>query len=348
MQKNAKGVGFFRHKPSGCFWYRIKHPQEALTDHGVPSVLINLNEDVVTDNLQSFQFYGAYPFRADKVFEYLKSEGKKIVYDADDALDWIDPSNPFYYTVKKDLGSVSEALNYADEITVSTPEMKKYMEGKTDKKVTVIPNCYDPKEWTYTRPKREGFRIGFSGSPTHVGDLVKVLPAIRNIQKKYPQVVFTIQGFGTEEYGEWFKNYRYVATEEGIKDLYLMDKLLADIKFEWVPFVDFSSHPSTLTNMSFDIGLCPLKDTPFNRCRSACKAMEYELSGALALASDLPTYQEDLSSILVSDDRWEQIIEFYIKNPDVLLKTHHEHLVWLKENRDINTKIDLLKSVYVI
>ncbi len=342
-------VGYFNHKKSGCFWYRIKHPMDALNANGVETKMIHLNQDIDMDDVASVQFYGAYPFRADKVFEYLISEGKKIIYDADDALDLIEPTNPFYYSVKKDLGSVSEALFYANEVTVSTPEMKKYMEGKTDKKITIVPNCYDPKEWTFLRPQREGIRIGFSGSPTHVGDLLKVLPVIKRLQDKYPEVVFIIHGFSNEDYGTWFKQYRYISTPEGVKELIEFDKMLSKIKFEWVPFVDFDSFPSTLINMSFDIAICPIKDTPFNRCRSACKAMEYTLSGALALASNLSPYQEDKSSVLVNDDdEWEQVLDFYITNPVLRELKRLKHLKWLQNNRDINTKIDLLKSIYVV
>lgn len=338
-------AGFFAHKPSGCQWYRTEHPINALKAHGVDTEIIAINQDF-DDKTDVFQFYGAYPFSFQLPLEWMKKEGKRIIYDADDALDLIDITNHNYYGVKKDLGSVKQILDQADEITVSTPEMEKYMRRKSDKKITVIPNCFVPSEWTYPRPKREGIRIGFAGSATHIGDLIEVLPAIKNLQQKY-DITFLIMGLSSHsDYKRWYQEYRYVSTEEGIKELELFDKLLTEIRFEFVPFVESSMYPSTLINMALDIGLAPLKDTPFNRCRSACKAMEYTLSGALCLASYLEPYKEDKNSYKVLDGQWEEQIEFFINNPLIRDSARNEHLKWTKENRDINTKIDLLKSVY--
>ena len=38
------------------------------------------------------------------------------------------------------------------------------------------------------------------------------------------------------------------------------------------------------------IGLAPLLDTPFNRCKSPLKAMDYAALGIAVLASDMPVY----------------------------------------------------------
>ena len=340
-------VGFFEHQKSGCYLYRIKHPMDLFQGNGIQTSLIHLNEDM-DDDIQTYQVYGASPFSMDKVLKWMKDEKRKIIYDSDDALDLIDLTNPFYYQVKKDLSSVTEKLSYADEVTCSTLEMAKYLREKTDKPITVIPNTYNAAEWTFPRPKREGLRIGFAGSPTHVQDLLIVLPAIKNLQKKY-DFTFILFGFSkNDSYQEWFKAQRYSATEECLKDLIEFDKILSEIKFEWVPFVDYDLYPAVLTNMALDIGLCPLKDTPFNRCRSACKAMEYTLSGALALASDLPPYQEDKSSIRVKDVDWEDVIETMIKHPDVRDNFRKGFLNWIKENRNISTQLDTLKKVYGI
>ncbi len=342
-------VAFFNHQPSGCFWYRIKHPMDALTQAGIKTHIISINEEIddsVMDEITTFQVYGAVPFRMEPVLQYLKEKGKKIVYDADDALDLIDISNPFYKSVQRDLGSANEALRFADEVTVSTPEMKTYMEGKFKGKITVVPNCYFESEWTYASPRRDGIRIGFAGSPTHVSDLIEVIPAIKNLQSKY-DIRFLIAGFARVDYGQWFKDHRFISTPEGIEQLTLLDKMLSEIKFEWVPNVDFSNYPDTLSNMSLHIGICPLKDTPFNRCRSASKAMEYNLAGATVLASDIVTYRNEPTSILVKDGQWEEQLEFYIKNEDVRRKVHFEHLDWIRKNRNIMDKVDLLKSVYM-
>lgn len=348
MEKNAKkNIGYWKMQPSGCYWYRVKHPMEYLNSVGIPTLAIELDKDVDIDSCHSVQFYGAYPFSMEKVFKMLKEKGIKIVYDCDDALALIDETNPNFYAVKKDLGSVELALTYADEITVSTPEMKKYMETMTNKKISVLPNCYLPSEWKVFKENHDEIRIGFAGSSTHVPDLIEILPTIKKLQDKY-NIKFYIMGMGQDTYENFFKFFRYQATDEGKAELVKLDTLLRQIRFEWVPFVDYTVYPQVLTSLSLDIGLCPLKDTPFNRCRSACKSMEYTLSGAVAIASDLAPYRYDKSSMLVEDNDWYEKIESLIHNKEYRASKHQDYLKWLQDNRDISTQLDLLKSIYTV
>ncbi len=153
-------------------------------------------------------------------------------------------------------------------------------------------------------------------------------------------------GFGQDDYVTWYKQYRYIAQPEATIELRKLDELLKDVVFEWIPFVDFSIFPQVLTNLALDIGICPLKDTPFNNHRSAVKALEYTLAGALALASDTIPYREDSNSFKVKD--WEGDLEFFIENPGLRNQFHNEHLKWSKENRNIENQIDLLKSIYIV
>lgn len=345
MDKNAKKVAYLQHQKSGCLWYRIKRPMDALRDHGIPTEIIELEKDIPIDEIQSIQFYGAYPFSTEKVLKFLKEKGIKIVYDMDDALHLVEESNPFFYAVKRDLGSVQEILDYADEVTVSTPKFIETLKGKTNAKITVVPNCYTPGEWTFERPQREGIRIGFAGSSSHVADLIEILPIIKRLQDKY-NVKFLIMGFGKDDYNTWFKQFRYISTEKGIEELNKLDKLLSEIVFEWVPFVDFDIYPQVLTNMALDFGICPINNTPFNNHRSCSKAYEYVLSGALAIASDAEPYNTEPSSVVTND--WESVLEYYIQNPDKRNEKYTEQLKWVLENRNINNIIDLLKSVYVV
>lgn len=333
-------VGFFSHQPSGCSWYRIEHPMEVMRRHGIKVVRIKLDEDVILDDIKTIQLYGIYPFSFEKVLKYLKSEGKRIVYDLDDPLELIDPTNPFYYSVKRDSYSQSEILKYADHITVSTEKMANYARERTDKPITVIPNSYFEHEWpTVTR-------IGFAGSATHVKDLLLVLPAIKDLQKKY-NISFVLMGFSKMDYETTLRQIRFTSPQEGQEALNQFEELMKDIKCEWVGNVDYDIYPQVLTNLKLDIGLCPLTSTPFNDSRSASKAMEYTLAGALSLASDTEPYRTDPTSILVKDNEWLEKLEYYILNPKIRDDKRHEHLTWLKTNRDINKQIDLLKSVYI-
>jgi hypothetical protein len=351
MEKNA--IAYFQYAPSGCSWYRIEHPMNALAKAGVTVHNLPIGEDIddsIIDSLKSVILYGAVPFDNEAPLKFFKEKGIKIVYDMDDALELVDINNPFYYTVKKDVGSVNLALEYADHITVATPELERFVRAFYGFKghITVIPNCYDISEWGHNRVPHEEIRVGFAGASPHVPDLIEIIPAIKNLQEKH-NIKFYIMGFGQDNYEDWAKAYRFTSHKEAHKELQTLGELLKTIKFEWIPFVNYTEYPRVLTNLSLDIGLCPLKSTPFNDCRSASKAMEYNLSGAIVLASDVIPYRQDPTSILIrSAEEWETAIEkmiHKIKNNQV---TNYGVLQWLKNNREISTQVDLLKSVYLV
>lgn len=349
-EKNAKrSVSFFEHQRSGCFWYRTKHPKDLLESKGVTTHLLRPNEDIdreVYDSIKSVQLYGIYPFSFARTLTTLKQDGKKIVYDIDDALDLLDITNPFYYSVMKDYGSAMEIIPFADHITAATPALAEYMKKKTNVPITVIPNCYVRDEWWFPRPKRERFRIGFAGAAPHIGELLPILPVIENLQSKYDDVKFLLMGFGQRTYGEWFDAHRFISTPDGKTLLDLFDKALSKVKHEWIPFVDFAYYPQVLTNMALDVGICPLADTPFNRHRSTSKAMEYTLSGALALAQNVAPFSQDPTSTLVDD--WEKALTFFIENRDAIEIERLKHLRWIEENRNMDDQLETLKEVYGI
>ena len=318
---------------------------DALQRSGIKTQLISIDDELDTDDLKSMQVYGIFPLDFNKALTFLKSEGKKIVYDTDDAYELVEESNPFYYAVKRDIGSAKQIISLADHITVATPKLAEYMKERTDKPITIVPNCFTSSEWNFKRPKRAGVRIGFAGSSTHLKDLLPILPIIEKLQKKY-DFTFILFGFNLDSYQDFFRQFSNAGTSEANEVLIKFDQALSKIKFEWVTNVPFNLYPQVLTNISLDIGLCPLISTPFDDCRSASKAMEYTLSGALALASDVMPYQQEPTSVLVND--WAETLEYYITHPTERELRRLIHLKWIQENRDIDTKIDLLKSIYDI
>jgi len=53
---------------------------------------------------------------------------------------------------------------------------------------------------------------------------------------------------------------------------------------------DYAAYARALKNLAPDIGLAPLEDTPFNRCKSAVKWLEYSALGAAGVYADLAPY----------------------------------------------------------
>jgi hypothetical protein len=76
-------------------------------------------------------------------------------------------------------------------------------------------------------------------------------------------------------------------------------------RYRHIPEVEFPLLPRTLA--TFDIGIAPLADIPFNRARSNIKLKEYGGGGAAWLASPVGPYLrygEEHGGRLVDDDAW--------------------------------------------
>lgn len=348
MNQNAK-IGFFPHADTGCYWYRIKTPMDALKRAGFDVKRIDWEKPVEKfEDYVSFQMYGIQGISVAQIAEFIKEQKKKFVFDIDDDITAIQPDNIHYYSVKADAYTAFELMEMADEVTVTTENLKKALSKCTKAPITVVPNCYVPEEWGQRKRKGGKLRVGFSGGMSHISDLILILPTIAALQKKH-DFDFIIYGIGSKEpYENWFKRIQSRATPELIEQMKLFDRLLNDISFEWVPFVNWREHPQVLANIDLDIGLCPLLDTEFNRGKSPIKAMEYGLVGTLSVASNLPPFTEEPTSILVDNDKWESALEYVL----TLTDEQREELVsknreWIQDNRDINKNLDILKKVYV-
>jgi hypothetical protein len=68
---------------------------------------------------------------------------------------------------------------------------------------------------------------------------------------------------------------------------------------DWVNRISMPIHAASgypgfvnwITQQHWDVGIAPLADTTFNRCKSALKALDYAAIGLPVLASDRPAYR---------------------------------------------------------
>ena len=74
-----------------------------------------------------------------------------------------------------------------------------------------------------------------------------------------------------------------------------------------VQYRELADHVAT-----FDVGIAPLDDIPFNRARSSVKVKEYAAAGVPWLASPIGPYRElgeKQGGRLVVDDRWHEELQ---------------------------------------
>ena len=248
---------------------------------------IYLNYDIVwmhfTDNPMTFAWLrtGATYYK------------KKLVMDIDDNFLQVDKGNPALKKQNKgkmDLTNkvavLATILSECDAITTSTLPLKNKIgehiaevHGK-EVPIFVVPNYHDIEDWKYEKVKDNGIVIGYSGGLSHNDDLDMVLPAIKTIMEKYPEVRFQLLGQmdvakAKKVFGKW---------EQSIRSRIL---LMNATKTQ-------PEYPKYLSEQPWSIGICPLIDSPFNESKSSIKWLEYSSYKIPVITSRVYPYYKDV------------------------------------------------------
>lgn len=112
--------------------------------------------------------------------------------------------------------------------------------------------------------------VGYMGTSGHAADLAMIVPAICEAMERVSTLNFEL--FGTiktpPELGRFGSRVRHLP-----------------------PIGDYGKFISYLRSVGWWIGLAPLEDNCFNRCKADTKWVEYSLAGMAVIASDLPVYR---------------------------------------------------------
>lgn len=226
------------------------------------------------------------------LLEPILAAGKPVVYETDDCLPEVPDylGKPHYREWGPDVLAWSARV---DAVTVATPALAEYFRPHA-RRVHVLPNYLA----TRTRPpslraaSHGGGRIeiGFAGNAGHRGDLALVVPALRRIHDRRPEVHLTFFG----------------AIPEGLAPGPRIRVLPPDWRYDLFP--------ARLAELGFDIGLAPLVDNAFNRCVSNLKYLEYGALGIAGVFSRVPAFEtvRDGETGLLCDatsESWEAAIE---------------------------------------
>ena len=265
---------------AGCSWYRGAVPLMGLQRTGlVPDVrwaISATGKELIDAEVLMAQ--RTVNEEANPLLWRLADEGYSYVYDLDDLLWGIDPSNKIahsYYAQDWVQEYLMRTIDKAALVTVSTPELKDEVLalGLGTGQVDVLPNCVPslpgmtrgPGDWPVT-PEGERtrpLRVLWAGSRTHDADLQIVRYATKRM------------------------------VERGEIELWLMGVEYRDI-LPWasgtVPWVENSTYLETLASLGMDVMLAPVKPSRFNHCKSHLKALDAMAAGLIPLTSNGPTY----------------------------------------------------------
>jgi hypothetical protein len=199
-------------------------------------------------------------------------------------------------------------LDHADIVWLSTPGLAERLSSVRPDAV-VVENRLDERIWTHTPPPRpfrdEPMRVLCMGTTTHDSDFALIEPALARVKDEFGnRVVIDILGMTNQ------------------------DELPAGLNRIGPPTHASRSYPGFVHWISsaqpaWHIGLAPLLDTPFNRCKSPIKAMDYAAMGMVVLASDMSVYQGSIADgpagKLVSNDphAWYAALAWLLRDQDL-------------------------------
>lgn len=277
---------------SACGYYRIILPLHMLRMMGAS---VNYTSFQQGDAFGKYDIILSPRQHNPEVMEVLRHatwEGKLWVYEIDDDLHHVEPSNPaytVYHQGTEECRLIPEFLKRAHGWTTTTSEIAK-LYYQHNRNPVVISNFIDytfrdwgvDVQWEGGRPvfhprpiqkpaEWEGkIVIGFSGGTTHTEDLEQVGPAIRPILMSNPNVILAF-------YSSWeaYKNF-------------IQKFNIPPERTSYVKARHFMDYPAGLHG--FDIALAPLTCNQFNLCKSDLRCLESSAVGAAVVASNVGPY----------------------------------------------------------
>jgi tetratricopeptide (TPR) repeat protein len=191
------------------------------------------------------------------------------VYEINDHFLAPQPWNPTAYLATNLISrSLSSQLaREADCLQLTVPELERRF-GHLNQRRAILPNqLWDAPPAPAARAGA-GVRVGWGGSVGHREDLKWIVPVLRGIVSRHPEVTLAIMG------------------DPSFRDLFAW---VPPGRFEFTPGGSIDAYQRFVSGLQ--IGLGPLLPTEFNRCRSDVKFLEYVAGGALPICSDLEPYR---------------------------------------------------------
>lgn len=279
------------------------------------------------------------------MLKYLRWQlGIPAVYELDDSLHHLHPSNPAYssYASVEVKTCIENYIRECNAMTVTTEYMKKIY-SKFNKNIYVLPNCIDYDLFNDDAIQKhdhgDEIWLGWSGSVSHIADLDIIVDAVKKILHDFPKTKLALGGFD----GHY--------TSPNGKPRYVWDGIPYNriVKIHWV--YEPKNYPRLLSH--FDIALAPLTDTVFNRCKSNLKFLDFGACGIPIIASSVEPYSTTIKNgetgILIPtatkskkeslSKLWYDAIKSLILNVELRRKLAENAKLFVKQNYDMSVRV---------
>jgi glycosyltransferase involved in cell wall biosynthesis len=297
---------FANSTPSPCGYIRLLQPLDWLACSGDidlvladPMEALRYRADVIATQRYALPDAAS----ADALARHCRAHGIKLLYDLDDDLLNVPRDHPEAAILRPRARLVARMLGHADAVWVST-EMLRQNLGAAGYPAQVVANGLDQRLWADppvpVRSSRETTRILYMGTATHDADFAVVAPALARLHAIFANRV-RIDLIGVTARGD-------------LPDWINRVALPLQARASYPGFVDW------MIRQSWDIGIAPLADTRFNRCKSAIKTLDYAALGLAVLASDVPAYSGSPAELVSNTEAaWFSALARLVRDPRLRL-----------------------------
>jgi len=236
--------------------------------------------------------------------EDYRNTGITVIASLDDLLTDVPVYNTFSQTYPDMEERLKRALSMCDRLVVSTPELAGFMSGYCDD-IHVVANALPESPWFDENPpervEQRRLRVGWVGAGQHGGDLEEFAGVVERTAQEVDWVFF---GMCPD------------CLKSLVNEIHLM--------------VPFQHYPRRLRELDLDVGVAPLIDNPFNRCKSHIKLLEYGAMGIPAIASDLAPYRGTPAALVGNEEEWVERILTYAREPSRAVRDGEQLRKWVK------------------
>ena len=206
-----------------------------------------------------------------------RSVGQIAINDIDDWYWGLDPRNEAWkashpkYNKEENVKFYAANVAASDLIISSTPYLAQRIRERWKIPVEVVGNTVDVNRFTPVQ-QSDLPTVGWAGSTAHRSGDIEQIRGIMGQFLNSGKIELLHAGHSDSPHAPVFA------------DLLGVDRSMVNT----TPMRPFDEYPQMLT---MDIGIVPLRDTPFNHAKSDIKGLEYAASGIPFIASDLPSYR---------------------------------------------------------
>lgn len=301
---DAPAVRFFFPGPAKAAYYRLVQPFRYLKARGYDVKIYGTLDRPYLDDGDVFVF-GKVPGPAVlEAAEHIHARGKKLIFDLDEMLLCPPPHHPAFRTFYGDTPSsrlLRKVLEAADLVTVPTARLGEAA-SEYAKKTLEVPFLVDLESLPRTKERvraelgvsDDAVLIGWAGTRAHLEDLLVVKRAAERLMEMFPDVSFVSIGGQSMPLDIPSDRHLHLAA------------------------VGLQGYLDGIQVL--DVGLAPLTDSLFNRCKSYLKLAEYGAFGVPAVASPIAPYSEAEEAgapirMAADSEQWRAALESLISDP---------------------------------